>query len=74
MLINIVMCPLKARLVEPEEMVVTREQLSKHNSMATKSCDCSNKYTCNNKGTAEGSVFCAIRAKGEVIEPTVVKV
>jgi hypothetical protein len=63
MLINIAMCPLKARLVESEEMVVTREQLSKHNYMATKSCDYSKEYTCNNKGTAEGSVFCAIHAK-----------
>jgi hypothetical protein len=40
-----VACLLRARIAEPEEMAVARELLYKHISMATHSCDCSNRYT-----------------------------
>jgi hypothetical protein len=41
-------CLLKAGITEPEDMAVSRERLCKHVSTATKSCDRSNRYTCNN--------------------------
>jgi hypothetical protein len=47
------MCLLKAMIAEPEEMAADRQWLCKYASTATK-------YTCNNKRTVVGGVFCLV--------------
>jgi hypothetical protein len=54
---NIVICPLKARIGEPEETVIARQWLCKHVSMETRSRD---RY---NRGTVGGGVLCWFRAE-----------
>jgi hypothetical protein len=46
---------LKGRIVEPEEMVLSRQRLDKHVSTALD--------TRNNRRTVVSDVFCAVRAK-----------
>jgi hypothetical protein len=58
-----VTCPLKARTVESEETAVARQWLLKQASTATKSRDCSNGYTRNNRRTVGSGIFYAVRAK-----------
>jgi hypothetical protein len=60
---NIVTCPLKARIVEPEETVVARQWPCKHVFTAIKSCDHRNGYIRNNRGTVGIGVFYAVRAE-----------
>jgi hypothetical protein len=45
--VHVVMCVLKTRRAETEEMVIAREQFCKHVSTASNPCDSSNRYTCN---------------------------
>jgi hypothetical protein len=52
---------LKAGIAEPKKTVVAREQLGKHASKATKSCDHGNRYVSNNRRAAGGGVLCWVR-------------
>jgi hypothetical protein len=48
-------CPLRARVVDPEETTVAKERLGKHASAAT--------YARNTRETVGDGVFCAVYAE-----------